>query len=466
VIDGRATVLTFQGQTSGVGSNVEFYSKDGDGTDNVGFNIFGTGTPASVTNSDYLEVARRNSADATFPNRYIIGSQSLGTGTVQPITLFTGANTSQLVLATDGNVGIGTTNPLELLSVYKSQNSATRILVRNPNTSASAAAELRANSDAGNFYVGIQSLANTKAGAAYLWNDANTPLIMVTNNIEQARISNTGNLGLGTTNPTDPLYISRSGASVRNRIRLETTGSDTDQDNQITFSDAGEGKHWSIGAKDTNDVFRISNNEDLGTTTRLTIDASGNVGIGNTAPTKLLHVGSATVASGTAVANFQNADGTCTITPAASGSGIACSSDERLKENFEDVQGAYALDHLLKLQAYTYNFKTSSPENRHTGYKAQDVQKIAPEFVRQNDDGYLQVYYDAFIPWITEAIKSLYNRITGVMNHQVIQDRQIASKADKTETEALKAENERLKQENAAIKAYLCGKDPSAGICH
>jgi hypothetical protein len=150
------------------------------------------------------------------------------------------------------------------------------------------------------------------------------------------------------------------------------------------------------------------------------------------------------------------------ITPASSGSGIACSSDERLKENFQDVTGSFALDRILQLQAVTYNFKTSSTDNRRTGYKAQEVQKVAPEFVRENDDGLLQVYYDAFIPWITEAIKSLHSRIKDVENHQVIQDRQIASKADNTELDRLKSDNaakdkkiNHLEQENAAIKARL-----------
>ena len=185
---------------------------------------------------------------------------------------------------------------------------------------------------------------------------------------------------------------------------------------------------------------------------RIRVLASGNVGIGNTSPSKLLHVGSASVGTGLAVANFQNVDGTCTITPAAAGSGIACSSDERLKENFQDVQGFYALDHILKLQAVTYNFKTASTETRRTGYKAQEIQKVAPEFVRQNDDGYFQVYYDGLIPWITEAIKTLYNDLMGVKADQAIQARQIASKADSATVDA---KIKKLEAENAELKARL-----------
>ncbi|MGZ3768569.1 MAG: tail fiber domain-containing protein [Bdellovibrio sp.] len=210
---------------------------------------------------------------------------------------------------------------------------------------------------------------------------------------------------------------------------------------------------------------------------RMRIDSNGYVGIGTTLPAKLLHVGNASVTTGTPVANFQNADGICTLTPAASGSGIACSSDERLKENFENVQGEYVLDRILKLQAVTYNFKTASPENRRTGYKAQELQKIAPEFVRQNDDGYLQVYYDAFIPWITEAMKTIYHRFIGVENHQSIHDREIASiknlKADKTEIEMLKTDNlakekeiKSLKAENAEIKEALCLINSKLKLCN
>jgi hypothetical protein len=131
---------------------------------------------------------------------------------------------------------------------------------------------------------------------------------------------------------------------------------------------------------------------------------------------------------------------------------------------------AFALDRILQLQAVTYNFKTSSTDNRRTGYKAQEVRKVAPEFVRENEDGLLQVYYDAFIPWITEAVKTLHSRITGVEGHQAAQDQKIDSQAReiasvKAENAELKAKAQKAEQENAAIKAYLCAKDPKAAIC-
>jgi len=211
--------------------------------------------------------------------------------------------------------------------------------------------------------------------------------------------------------------------------------------NNTNGQDGGAFGAVGAGATPSYVFMAIPTADDTGydSTKIMVLNNSGNVGIGNTTPSRMLHVGSASVVTGTPVANFQNADGTCTITPASSGSGIACSSDERLKENFQNVSGNLALESILKLQAVTYNFKTASTENRRTGYKAQNVQEVAPEFVSKDDRGFLQVYYDAFIPWITEAIKTLYNDLREM-------------KADKAEIDArIKS----LEADNAELKARL-----------
>ncbi|MCB9024800.1 MAG: tail fiber domain-containing protein [Bdellovibrionaceae bacterium] len=305
-----------------------------------------------------------------------------------------------------------------------------------------------------------------------------------------------GNVGIGTTSPSAALeVVSISGVKV-GTVSVSVAGNIFSGTGTQFTTDLTVGSVFIAGGQafTVNTINSDTNlwSTELSTATLTNVAYSGvsavlkaeplyvnstNVGIGNTAPAKLLHVGSASVGTGLAVANFQNVDGTCTITPASSGSGIACSSDERLKENFQNVTGSFALDRILQLQAVTYNFKTSSTDNRRTGYKAQEVQKVAPEFVRENEDGLLQVYYDAFIPWITEAIKTLHSRITGVEGHHLSQDQKIDSQAremasvkadnaakDKAIAE-LKAKAQKAEQEIAAIKAYLCAKDPKAAIC-
>ena len=73
--------------------------------------------------------------------------------------------------------------------------------------------------------------------------------------------------------------------------------------------------------------------------------------------------------------------------------------------------------------------------------------------------------YSNLIAPVVEAIKTLYARIVGIEKNNQAQDRQIASKADKTETADLRIENAKLKKENSEIRAYLCMKDPMATIC-
>ena len=178
----------------------------------------------------------------------------------------------------------------------------------------------------------------------------------------------------------------------------------------------------------------------------VSITSDGKLGISNTDPGNLLHVGSASTTASSAVASFQTATGTCTMTPATSGSGITCSSDERLKDNIKPVSGNEALEKINKLQAVTYHFKKDPSKKSQLGFIAQAVQKIAPNFVRQGEDGYLQLNYDAFIPWITESIKTLSGKIADLFKLTENNTRRIASA--ETEVEKLKRENEELKKKD------------------
>lgn len=100
---GAGVVLTLQAQTSAQTSALYFFGKDGDGTDSITSNLYGVGTPGSIGTSEYL-VRRWN----TVTNKYEIGT-GVGVvgGTVRPLSLFTGDNADQILLNTDGTVGIG-----------------------------------------------------------------------------------------------------------------------------------------------------------------------------------------------------------------------------------------------------------------------------------------------------------------------------------------------------------------------
>jgi hypothetical protein len=136
---------------------------------------------------------------------------------------------------------------------------------------------------------------------------------------------------------------------------------------------------------------------------RVRVTAAGNLGIGTTGPSTKLHVlGS----SGATIATF--ADGgatTCTVTPASTG--FACSSDERLKKNIETFSDSASLENILRLRTVTYDWR-SVDNGRHTGYIAQELEQVAPEFVRTGEDGLKQVNYTGLVPWVTGAIKAFY----------------------------------------------------------
>jgi len=93
-------------------------------------------------------------------------------------------------------------------------------------------------------------------------------------------------------------------------------------------------------------------------------------------------------------------------------------SDARLKENIKLLNKTpNRVDSIYHLNAVTYNQKirrdsalittfSSDLKKETIGFLAQDVQKIYPELVHQDEKGYLSLDYTGLIPVITEALKS------------------------------------------------------------
>jgi len=84
------------------------------------------------------------------------------------------------------------------------------------------------------------------------------------------------------------------------------------------------------------------------------------------------------------------------------------SSDERLKENIYPIDNA--IDRVNAVEGVYFNWKDK--EEKRVGVLAQQVQKVLPEVVSEDKNGYLNVDYGGIVPLLLEAIKELESRIT------------------------------------------------------
>jgi hypothetical protein len=100
--------------------------------------------------------------------------------------------------------------------------------------------------------------------------------------------------------------------------------------------------------------------------------------------------------------------------------GIFFNSDEKLKSNIQKIASKSALEMVLKLNAYTYDFTAANYTNAHKdmlpmllqggknqiGFMAQEVQQVVPQLVQQNQQGGgLSINYVQLIPLLLESIK-------------------------------------------------------------
>ena len=129
--------------------------------------------------------------------------------------------------------------------------------------------------------------------------------------------------------------------------------------------------------------------------------ASGNLGIGTTAPAYALDV----KAEGTGIIARFNSNNNTSCTLATNGA-LSCTSDRSLKKNIEDV--GYGLAEVMKLNpvAFNWNFDSSGTE-KSLGFIAQDVQGVIPDLVTTDQNGLLTLNTIGMIPVLTHAIQQI-----------------------------------------------------------
>lgn len=218
---------------------------------------------------------------------------NITTGSNEQLAFLVGA-TEKMRITSAGNVGIGTTNPSSRLTIAGTSEisfvDGTQGTIETNDNNGNATVTgygLQYFQNAGNGFHSWQTSGNTTSGNPHTY-------------VERMRIDNAGNVGVGITNPLHKLDVDgtirlggNSGAVHPLLLRNGTTGG-------ITIN--------TTGAVGSGALFQIQNNG----TTQFVNTGTGNVGIGVTTPSALLHVVGTTVSD---FAIFESTDAAATPAP-------------------------------------------------------------------------------------------------------------------------------------------------------
>ena len=259
-------------------------------------------TAATASSADSLLVRSTLTAQ-TLVVQTITSSVDFVTGSTQFGSLLTNThvfsgsvtmNPNGLFVSSSGVVGIGTTSPGNLLHLSSSSTSATGI-------------RFTLGSEARNHYL-VSTTPNTAAGRdlgllawrsltlkagdgvneGEIYVNAYENIYLNTSSSYTTRlfVSSSGRIGIGTITPSHPLHLyTSSSLTTPSTVKFENAGSG---DSVLELRVPGTSWYAGIDQSDTG-KFKIGQDA-LGTTDRLTINGSGNVGIGTTNPEKKLTV--------------------------------------------------------------------------------------------------------------------------------------------------------------------------------
>ena len=248
----------------------------------------------------------------TLNNGMYINYGSSGTNAAD-LRLYANGTTQRMIIKADtGNIGIGTESPSEKLHVNNGGISVTGVHPDSDNFNRTTTRGVHiGNYGPSNDLYGHIQLVGGSSGSWIDWYDASSGntdfggriryassgtlagMGFYTNTSERIRISTGGNVGIGTTSPGTPLHVfsSASSADIFKITASNATGhSGIVLENTATsggkFFIATTGTGWSAG---TNKLI-FGSSSPSSTNVKMTMDSTGNFGIGNTSPIAKLQV--------------------------------------------------------------------------------------------------------------------------------------------------------------------------------
>ena len=129
---------------------------------------------------------------------------------------------------------------------------------------------------------------------------------------------------------------------------------------------------------------------------------------------------------------------------------LCCTSDARFKTNVRSLAGCLKL--VSGLRPVRYQWDTTNPacqsfdDKPQIGFIAQEVLKVLPELVTQDEEGYYAMDYGRLTAVLTGAVQEL---------HQMLIDRGEQLDAQQERIEQLEQSNARLQAANAELRSRL-----------
>jgi hypothetical protein len=260
------------------------------------------------------------------------------------------------------------------------------------------------------------SAGTTSGTAIAITGDTTGALALLTNNGTTAvTIDTSQNVGIGTSSPTDNLYISRATNAAGGISVVNTNNAQASQIAQL-YLQGGDNAYAQIKlqANSVNSSIRGNSDGSLAflssTTERMRINSSGFVGVNcTTQPALGVEIFGVLGGTGAAIGAATNSASNPTIFAAntsagtvqifrlstgASGSTVGTitgngtnaayntSSDYRLKENIAPMTGALAT--VAQLKPVTYKWKSTGEDGQ--GFIAHELQAIVPDCVTGEKD--------------------------------------------------------------------------------
>ncbi len=343
----------------------------------------------SADGSSYIQF--RNNADSS--NYAEIGSDN------NSVLLFNTNGSEAMRLDSSGNLGLGTTSPDGKLDV------AGNVYLANYSGTAENQTILAQN-DYGQMRAGIRS------GIPYIGSITSLDFALYTGNTERMRIDSSGNVGIGTTSPTNPLTIHSS--YTAGILLGNTTNATAGRQNLVDFrmeasdnvmyvcgqiGSEAEGTWTSTsGTRQASLVFNSV--KDGNNTERLRITSDGNVGIGTASPSAIIETSSSATGN-TVGALLTNTNGSGTADSVSLNFGLGRSADSYIR--------SVPAIKLLKEQQWT---GTASTVDASLVFSTVSDETTS-ERMRIDSDGHILLGTDNKVGWRYSSGDISYNFITG-----------------------------------------------------